>query len=73
LKRVKARKVAGGNDVSIMAVMALISMATSIGLEIRSADIEGAFFIPELKPGTPKRHIYVDRIMRKRYCELYPD
>ena len=84
-ERVKARTVAGGNQVDpetvgetkaptvgIMSVMALISMATSIAFEIRSADIEGAFLIPELRPGSPKRHILVDRVMSQRYCELYP-
>ena len=59
--------------VGIVSVMSLISLATSIGFQIRTADIEGAFLIPDLKPGSPKRHIYVDRIMSQRYCERYPE
>ena len=60
-ERVKARTVAGGNQVdpdtvgetkaptvNIVSVMSLISLSTSVGFEIRSADIEGAFLIPEL-------------------------
>ena len=83
-ERVKARTVAGGNQVDpdtvgetraptvgIVSVMAMISLATSIGFSIRTADIEGAFLIPELKPDAPRRHIYVDRIMSQRYIERH--
>ena len=85
-ERVKARTVAGGNQVDpltvgetraptvgIVSVMSMISLATSVGFNIRMADIEGAFLIPDLKPGAPKRHIYIDRIMTQRYCEKYPE
>jgi hypothetical protein len=86
LERVKARTVAGGNyvdretvsetrapTIGIMSVLLLIAIATAIGYSIWTFDIAGAFLIPEIEPGSIKRHIYMDRIMSQMYVERYPE
>ena len=84
--KVKARTVIGGNlidretvqetnapTIGIVSVMGMLSMAVSIGFAIWTTDIQGAFLIPDLAPGSVKRHMLMDRIMSMRYVEKYPE
>ena len=84
--KVKARTVIGGNlidretvqetnapTIGIVSVMGMLSMAVAIGFAIWTTDIQGAFLIPDLAPGSVKRHMLMDRIMSMRYVEKYPE
>ena len=86
LERCKARTVAGGNlidrsavdetrapTVGIMTVLSIISMATSCNMGMETADIDGAFLIPEMAPNAVRRHVRIDRVMSSLMVERYPE
>jgi hypothetical protein len=85
--RMKARLVAGGNfvdarsvgetnapTVNPLTVFFMLNVAAQYGLEILTADIKGAYLIPNIAEGSePNTYVWIEKSLSEMFVKLYPN
>jgi hypothetical protein len=83
----KARLVAGGNfvdarsvgetnapTVNPLTVFLMLNVAAQYGLEILTADIKGAYLIPNIAEGSePNTYVWIEKSLSEMFVKLYPN
>jgi hypothetical protein len=85
--RMKARLVAGGNfvdaknvgetnapTVNPFTVFFMLNVAAQYGFELLTADIKGAYLIPDIVDGSgPDTYVYIEKTLTEIFVRLYPE
>jgi hypothetical protein len=85
--KMKARLVAGGNyvdprsvgetnapTVNPFTVFFMLNVAAEYALDLLTADIKGAYLIPDIVEGTsPDVHVWIEKSLSEMFMEMYPN